>query len=77
MTRVVSDTGPLLHLSEAQALHLLRLVGDTRIPPQVLSEIIERSDTEAFLDRLAASSLWVSRRILAEARSALDRIFDS
>jgi predicted nucleic acid-binding protein len=36
MTRiVVCDTGPLLHLSEAGAIHLLHNVGEILIPPTV------------------------------------------
>ena len=39
MTRiVVCDTGPLLHLSEAGAIHLLSLAGEILIPPMVESE---------------------------------------
>jgi predicted nucleic acid-binding protein len=39
MTRVVvCDTGPLLHLSEAGAIHLLALAGDILIPPLVAIE---------------------------------------
>lgn len=45
---IVSDTGPVLHLSE----------------------------TEAALGRLARSSLWLSPRVLREARDAVDKIFE-
>ena len=39
MTRiVVCDAGPLLHLSEIGAIHLLSLAGDILIPPQVAIE---------------------------------------
>ena len=39
MTRVVvCDTGPLIHLSEAGAIHLLSTVGDIIIPPLVADE---------------------------------------
>jgi predicted nucleic acid-binding protein len=39
MTRiVVCDTGPLLHLSEAGAIHLLSLAGEVLIPPLVAIE---------------------------------------
>jgi hypothetical protein len=159
---VVSDTGPLLHLIEAQALHLIRLTGELHIPPQVVAEManhlsawrvpewmavdalaaphaaeafawqqaglldtgeaeaialarqikadwlltddaaarlfatelglevhgslgvvlwaaalghIDRAQAEQALARLAASSLWISGRVLDEARSALDEIF--
>lgn len=39
MTCVVCDTGPLLHLSEANTLAALRHVGDIHAPPQVITEI--------------------------------------
>lgn len=35
---VVCDTGPLLHLGEANILYLLRLAGDVFIPPVVVRE---------------------------------------
>jgi predicted nucleic acid-binding protein len=39
MTRiVVCDTGPLLQLSEAGAIHLLSSVGEVLIPPLVVAE---------------------------------------
>lgn len=163
MRRIVSDTGPLLHLTEAQALHLLELAGEVHIPRQVAAEIaylaadwgtpvwisidlllesfasealawqhaglldageaeavalarqigadwlltddaaarlfamelgievhgslgillwtaavgrLDHTDAEAALSRLAASSLWVSGRILEEARAALERMFE-
>ena len=162
MRCVVSDTGPLLHLIEAQALHLVRLTGELHIPPQVVAEManhlsawrvpewmavdalaaphaaeafawqqaglldtgeaeaialarqikadwlltddaaarlfatelglevhgslgvvlwaaalghIDRAQAEQALTRLAASSLWISGRVLDEARSALDEIY--
>lgn len=44
MTRVVvCDTGPLLHLSEAGAVHLLSLAGDILISPLVASEFESNS----------------------------------
>ena len=39
MTTIVSNTGPLLHLHEAQALALLSLAGDVHIPPSVEAEV--------------------------------------
>jgi hypothetical protein len=84
---VVSDTGPLLHLTEADAFALVRLAGDRRL---VLLEVhgslgivlwaaavghLDRAQADQTLARLATSSLWISNRILAEARSALDEIF--
>jgi predicted nucleic acid-binding protein len=163
--RVVSDTGPILHLSEAQALDLLRLTGEVHIPPAVDTEILQHQadwqsqrpdwiivdvlvaprreeatawqqadllgigeaeaialaqqlgadwlltddaaarlfaqalgrevhgslgvvlwsaaaghldqpNAEATLDRLARSSLWLSARVLAEAKTALDQLCD-
>ncbi|MBI5652083.1 MAG: hypothetical protein HZC40_16835 [Chloroflexi bacterium] len=38
MRRVVCDAGPLIHLHEANALHLLRLTGEIFIPAQVANE---------------------------------------
>jgi predicted nucleic acid-binding protein len=35
---VVCDTGPLLHLSEANIIYLLRLAGEVIIPPVVAKE---------------------------------------
>ena len=162
MRCVVSDTGPLLHLVEAQALHLLRQVGDLHVPPQVVAEmtyrlsawqapgwitidalaashaaeatawqqaglldageaeaialacqlranwfltddaaarlfatelglethgslgvvlwaaavgLLDHSQADHTLTRLAASSLWISNKVLAEARSALGAMF--
>lgn len=43
MTLIVSDTGPLLHLSEAGALDLLRLAGDVYIPGVVEAELAHYS----------------------------------
>lgn len=160
--RAVTDTEPLLHLTEAAALELLRLVGDLHVPPEVMAEMayhrmnwslpdwitldilapafaadaeawqqaglldageaqaialarqidaewlltddaaarafaeglglevhgslgmvlwaaavghLERSAAKQALAQLASSSLWISRRVLAEARAALDEIF--
>lgn len=38
MRIVVSNTGPLLHLRQAQSLDLLRLAGDVHVPPAVARE---------------------------------------
>lgn len=35
---IICDTGPLIHLHEADAIHLLKLAGDILIPPAVASE---------------------------------------
>ena len=39
---VVCDTGPLLHLKEASAVHLLELAGQVLIPPTVSQELAIR-----------------------------------
>lgn len=40
---VVSDTGPLLHLSEAGCIHLLEAAGDILIPHEVANEFKRNS----------------------------------
>lgn len=39
MRRLVADTGPLLHLAEADGLHLLQLAGELHVPPLVVKEL--------------------------------------
>jgi len=39
MKRLVADTGPLIHLHEAGALHLLSLIGSVALPPLVREEL--------------------------------------
>lgn len=39
MKRLVADTGPILHLHQAGALHLLPLIGEVSVTPTVLSEV--------------------------------------
>jgi predicted nucleic acid-binding protein len=39
MKRLVADTGPILHLHEAGALHLLSLIGNVFLPPPVVAEL--------------------------------------
>lgn len=164
MRLVVSNTGPLMHLSQAQSLDLLRLSGAVHIPPAVATETarhisdwtttppawinvtslqpahanqalawrqaglldwgeaealaltrqlnadwfltddtaarvlaaslgievhgslgivlwaaavghLNRSEAEAALNGLAASTLWLSAQVLKEAKDALDQIF--
>ena len=164
MRRIVSNTGPVLHLSEAQALDLLSPAGEIYIPKAVDTEMTQRdpdwkkqrpewiivgglvsphdeeamawqqaglldageaevvalarqidaqwlltddtaarlfaqalgleahgslgivlwatasghlnhADAGATLDRLAQSSLWISTRVLAEAKAALNQLF--
>jgi predicted nucleic acid-binding protein len=42
MKRLVADTGPVLHLHEAGALHLLPLIGEIFLPPLVEVELRPR-----------------------------------
>ncbi len=39
MKRLVADTGPILHLHQAGALHLLPLIGEVTLSPCVFGEI--------------------------------------
>ncbi len=39
MKRLVVDTGPMLHLHEAGALHMLPLIGEIYMPPLVAAEL--------------------------------------
>jgi predicted nucleic acid-binding protein len=150
---IVCDTGPLLHLSEAGAIHLLLLAGEIVVPPVVAREfeqnaqgwkppqwvrvratrwvrakqldpgesaavalalqlqadwlltddaqarqfaefvelevhgsiglllwsvaeghVNDRAHALALLDALANSSLWISKRVLHEARQAIDHL---
>jgi hypothetical protein len=97
--RIICDTGPLLHLGEAQALELLALAGEISIPLAVdLEMLVHQQDwqnqrpawigvqpleplyntaaeAERALDRLAQSSLWVSARVLAAAKTALEQLY--
>ena len=41
---VVGDTGPLLHLNEASAIHLLEPAGQILIPPVVSQELASHMD---------------------------------
>ena len=43
MTQAVSDTGPLLHLTEAGCFDLLESIGDLHAPRQVIVEIADLS----------------------------------
>jgi predicted nucleic acid-binding protein len=63
LRRIVSDAGPLIHLYEADALGLLKLVGEVSIPPQVASE-----SANYFPERRIPP--WIAVTLLNEARSA-------
>ncbi len=47
MKRLVADTGPILHLHEAGALHLFQFIGEVLLAPLVLAEL-----------RVHAPALW-------------------
>lgn len=42
---VVTDTGPLIHLAQADSLHLIEVVGEVHIPETVRTEL-ERGSTD-------------------------------
>ena len=39
MKQLVADTGPILHLHEAGALHLFQSIGNVLLAPLVLAEL--------------------------------------
>ena len=45
---IICDTGPLIHLSEANAIHLLRLAGGILIPPTVAAEFSKNLPNSEF-----------------------------
>lgn len=47
---VVCDTGPLLHLDEASAIHLLEPAGQILIPPVVSQELPSRMDLPSWVN---------------------------
>ncbi|MES1167009.1 MAG: DUF3368 domain-containing protein, partial [Pseudomonadota bacterium] len=42
MMRWVADTGPVLHLAEAEALDLLPMLGEVVLPPAVREELLRQ-----------------------------------
>ncbi len=51
MSRVIAcDTGPLIHLSEANVIHLLKLAGSILIPPAVAAEFTRNLPNEKLPD---------------------------
>src|SRR5205823_2995319 len=63
---VVSDTGPVLHLTEARALHLLALTGDVQIPGAVDDEMAEGDPSWR-----AQRPGWISVELLAAPHDAI------
>ena len=54
---VICDTGPLLHLSEVNALHLLHLAGDVIIPPVVADEFAQNAPSGKLPDWVQVKNL--------------------
>ena len=54
---VVCDTGPLLHLSEANAIYLLQLTGEVIIPPIVAKEFKQNAPDLKLPDWIQIKSL--------------------
>jgi hypothetical protein len=52
MKQLVADTGPILHLHEAGALHLFQSIGNVLLAPLVLAELRVRAEARAALARL-------------------------
>lgn len=76
MKRVVADAGPLIHLQEAGAIHLLSHLGEILVVLwAAVKEKIGRQETLKYLANLEGSPLWISSRVRIEARQAVDRIF--
>ncbi|MGH2670345.1 MAG: DUF3368 domain-containing protein [bacterium] len=76
MKRIVCDTGPLVHLFEAHLLGILEVHGSLGVLLWgAATRLLDLSASEAALDRLRRSSLWVSPRVIAEARRALHDLF--
>lgn len=61
--KIVSNTGPLIHLGESRALHLLQLAGELHIPPIV--EIELRSHLPTW-----QTPEWITMTRLTEIHSA-------
>ena len=57
---VICDTGPLIHLSEANIFYLLRLAGEVFIPPVVAKEFEQNASRIKLPD-------WVQVKELDEA----------
>lgn len=64
---VVSNTGPLLHLIEAQSLELLKLVGQVHIPKAVVREVSRHQPTWSIPNWIKISPLSESNVAEAEA----------
>ena len=72
MRRIVCDTGPLLHLFEADLLAILEAAGNTLVPPAVAGEL-EGMEPGPDLSDLG----WVEVRPLGEVHEAEARAWES
>lgn len=64
--RWVADTGPVLHLVEAGAMHLLPLLGEVVVPPAVLAELRQFPATTSLPSNLQIVPLSSSAEATAE-----------
>jgi predicted nucleic acid-binding protein len=71
MKRLVADTGPVLHLHEAGALHLLPLIGETFLPPLVAAELRSRIPASPKWLKVQAISSTAQARALEWRRAGL------
>jgi len=55
--RWVADTGPVLHLAEAGALHLIPLLGDVLVPPAVRVELTRWSPASPLTNLIEVQAL--------------------
>jgi len=71
MKRLVADTGPVLHLHEADALHLLPLIGEIFLPPLVAAELRSRISVLPKWAKVQALSSSAQQRALEWRRAGL------
>ena len=69
MKLIVADTGPLLHLHEAGALHLFAVLGEVHVTPAVLREL-ERHAPGIWIGAVPASLRFVHPTATANVRAA-------
>ena len=73
MRIVVCDTGPLLHLSEANLLEILQLAGEIIIPPSVVKEYQRNRPQESLPDWIRVENLDEKYSLQAqELRNSID-----
>jgi hypothetical protein len=82
LSRIVCDTGPLLHLREAGCLEILQAAGEVHGSLGVIlwaaaTGHFQRFEAEKALDSLFRSSLWLSSQVRTQARAALRQIFST